>query len=809
MRVGKRGDKRRARKKERRMRTAPVSLNPHVGVVVESLASNVALLGEISRSTDPIADVEARIASLVDELSTALAGVEPAGTIEVVRMMLLPWSFTAMAGHAGADDGQPVAEILALASLGSTVSSRPEALRPVDQAICGLISETLSARAREFLNLTSIRDILLSDSAQPIDGIAFQVKAAGRMMRATSYADMQADTLRGLFGHPDVGGLVEQELGFSVDNAISFLETCHEMQIELLSQRGRRMADAWNALHPDALREPSDQQKSLMRGAFTDLFNPSQELSAISIHDLATRVGLRDKLAYSLATFFAIDVTPGAEALLARLADGDSPFRASPLIVLGDRVMLLHPTQIQDAIKDSFEATLAPTGAWDAYQRHRGKYLEGRIQTLMACVLPGATGHDGLEYFVPKDPAEAAKEPSAYTKLVEGDHLFVLDDVALIVEDKAIPLSARSRTGGVEPLRRNLARAITKGADQAGRLKERIVTDQGLQLRDESWLDLSAIREIHTVVTSLDDLSGVSTATALLLEAGLLAGDNIPLTVSLHDLDLITRLVDRPAEFLLYLRRRTDPLTTVMFTAVDELDLFLAFFAGGLYAAPDPEQVARELPWAGPAKTGEIRRYKRQGHTLITSHTDYLDAWHFSLHPPRGISAGDVEPKPTMTTPPAGELVDFLQSCQTFGWLSAGAALLDASTNAQRQLAETGPELVSLTRTDHRPHSIAVPIGSSIPKSWLFVWTSRALPMSVSNAKARAEAYLVAKRRQYQVPRGIAFLYDGETGEILNVTYDAGGLVVDADLLAEAQAKLRGVGDGNTRAQLTGRLRGR
>jgi hypothetical protein len=807
--VGKRGDKRRARKKEGRMRTAPVRPDPHVGVIVESLASAGALLREVTRATDPVAEVEERIASVVKELSGALVGIEPAGTIEVIRMMFLPWSHSAMTEHAGAEVGASITEVLALAFLGSMAGSNPEVLRPVDQDVCGLISETLSARAHEFLTLTSIRDMLIADSAQSIDRIAFDVKATGKLMRSTSYADMQADTLRRLFGHADVRGLVEQELGFSAENAILFLETCHEMQIELLNRRGRGIADAWNAITPDARQAPSEQQKSLMRDAFTDLFNPSADLSAISLSDLATRVGIDDSLAGLLANFFLIDLAPGAAPLLARLADGDSPFRASPLIVLSDRVMLLHPAQIQDAIKDSFEAALVSTGSWDAYQQHRGKYLERCIQALMARVLPGANAYDGFKYFIPKDEAEAAGDPSAYTKLVEGDHLFVLDDVAVIVEDKAIPLSARSRTGEVEPLRKNLARSITKGAEQAGRLKERIVADQGLRLRDGSWLDLSAIREIHTVVTSLDDLSGVSTATALLVQAGLLASDNIPWTVSLHDLDLITQLVDRPAEFLLYLRRRTDPLTTVMFTAVDELDLFLAFFGGGLYVEPDPERVARELPWVGTAKPGEIRRYKKQTPTLITSHTDALDAWHFSLHPPKGISAGDVAPKPKMVTPPAGELIDLLQSRGAFGWFSAGATLLDASTKAQRQLAEAGPELVSLTRTDQRPHSIAVPVGSSLPKSWLFVWASRPPAMPASNAKARTEAYLVAKREQYRLPRGVAFLYDGATGELLSMSYDAGRLSVAEDLLAEARADLRDVSDVDTRAQVTGKLRGR
>jgi hypothetical protein len=806
--VGNRGDKRRSKKRRARTTTGPP--NPHVEVIVESLASVGTLLRDVVSAADPVADVDARIASAIGDLTHALVGIEPAGTMEVIRMFFLPWLGDTETGHAGAEGGASIAEVLALALLCSTEKVDPDALRPVDQEVCGVISEHLAPKAREFLDLTSVRDLLVAESFEPIDRIAFDVKAAGKWMRSSSYADMQADTLRGLFGHADVRDLVEQELGFSVGNAILFLETCHEMQTELLNRRGRGITDAWNRITTDGgPAPPTEEQKNLMREAFTDLFNPSAELASISLGDLAKRVGVDESHATLMASFFSLDVAPGAERLLAQLADGDSPFRASPLIALGDRVMLLHPAQIQDAIKDSFETTLASTDSWETYQQHRGKYLEGRIQDLVARVLPGANAYHGLEYFIPKDEAEAAGDPSAYSKLVEGDHLFVLDDVGVIVEDKAIPLTARSRSGEAEPLRKNLARAITKGAAQAGRLKERIIADRGLRLRDGGWLDLTAVRELHTVVTSLDDLSGVSTATSLLVNAGLLVSDNIPWTVSLHDLDLITRLVDRPAEFLLYLRRRTNPLTTVMFTAVDELDLFLAFFKTGLYVEPDPTRMARELPWMSSATPGAIRRYKKQVPTLITSQTDALDAWHFSLHPPSGATARNTAPKPTMVTSPVGELLDLLQSRRVFGWLSVSATLLEGSTQAQQQLARCGPDLASMTRADQIFHSLATPLGSSLPECWLIVWTSRPRTMKTSEAKARTEAYLVAKREQYKIPRGFAFLYDGATGGLLYPTYDAGELTVDQDLIAQARADLREVGDIDTRAQVTAKLRGR
>ena len=132
------------------------------------------------------------------------------------------------------------------------------------------------------------------------------------------------------------------------------------------------------------------------------------------------------------------------------------------------------------------------------------------------------------------------------------------------------------------------------------------------------------------MAVSLDDLSGVSTATAELVRAGLLDVSHIPWTVSVHDLDLITQLIDRPAEFLLYLRRRRDPEATVFYTAPDELDLFLYFFEAGLYVEPDPDKIRVALPWMPPATTAERRRRRQQHPAYITSRTDALDLWHYA-----------------------------------------------------------------------------------------------------------------------------------------------------------------------------------
>lgn len=338
-------------------------------------------------------------------------------------------------------------------------------------------------------------------------------------------------------------------------------------------------------------------------------------------------------------------------------------------------------------------------------------------------------------------------------------------------------------------------------------MRQRIVEDHGLRLRDGTWLDLSDVREIHAVVTSLDDLPGIATATAKLVGAGLLASDHIPWTVSLNDLDLIAQLVDRPAEFLLYVRRRTEPKATEMFMAVDELDLLLLFFRMGLYVEPDPAVAAHEMPWLGKPHTADVRRHKEQIPGLVTSHTDDLDAWYYSLHPPAGIEVDEVAPKPRMVASPLAPLIDWLHDNGIFGWLSIGATLLEGSSEAQQQLAEYPVKLTSNPDPNGKPRSMAIPWGLSKQDGWLLVWMRRPEAMDGEKVVQRAHLYMVAKKHQLGFKRGASFVYDESTGELFGASYDSGQTEVEPEIFAELVASLRPLDDMDSPAQMTQRPR--
>ena len=220
------------------------------------------------------------------------------------------------------------------------------------------------------------------------------------------------------------------------------------------------------------------------------------------------------------------------------------------------------------------------------------------------------------------------------------------------------------------------------GAHQARRVELLIRDNGGVWDASGAWRDLSHVRETRTVVAGLDQFGQLGVALGDLADSGLVGNGCLPWIASIHDLHVIARVVDRPAEFLLYLRRRTDSGVARHYRGCDELDLFMHFMNGGLYVEDDPDEIHRRHPKTSPPTRTARERHERTARpTLVATFTDPLDAWMYWVE---GSSRDEV-PKPVFNTDPeAAKLVDWLADGPKPGWLRIGADLLglEARRNA-------------------------------------------------------------------------------------------------------------------------------
>jgi hypothetical protein len=815
----------RAQRRRNRANTA-TALDPHVEVVMHSLAGMLDGILRFARSGDPVAAIDAALAELVDKLTARFRGVDPTRTIEVARLACLPWPHDGRV-PAGSQAGPTQAELIALIAI--TAACREDSNSDTESEdepapLTQVVNEAVALIDR-ILELGQLREMARADRQDSLAMIAAMVRSSEVWIRHTSYPDMVSETLIDLFGEPNISAALRPGLGFEVRDALAVLSTCHSLQVKQLNDRMRHMGATVISAHLSTSDGTVDESITAdARRAWDDAWEPSVQAATVSAAEIAEATGLPPAVVTAVLDFFTLDIsgkTP--QEVVDDFTSGIRPLRTHPVISSADgRVMLVHDAQNLVAIREGLEQHLKTTVSWDTYQKHRGDLLESRTQVLFGRVFCGARTWNGFNYYVPDGETEAGGDPADYTKRVEGDHLIVQDDVAIIVEDKAVAWSGLSQR-----LRRDLTGIIRKAADQATRLQERIQQDGGVRVHGEGWVDLSRVREIHTVAVSLDDLSGASTAAAELVKAGLLNVSHIPWTVSVHDLDLITQLVDRPAEFLLYLRRRRDPEATVFYTAPDELDLFLYFFEAGLCVEPDPDKIRAALPWMPPPTTAERRRRRQQHPAYVTSRTDALDLWHYAetariraelngedpgavattasdrglkgsslgaddppikpdaatnasakartREPVRGSGEGDTDSmprKPSMVPSPLGWLIDAVRHRGDYAWLSIGATLLSGSTAFQEKLARIPSNLLDNPFDNGLERSVTIPFASSVEDGWVLAWITRPQGRKPQPFEQHARDYLRSKMHQLGLPRGVAFCFDETTRELTGVYFD-------------------------------------
>ena len=774
------------KKRQQKAKLNPPVLDVHGEHLLGQMADLEAIFGAIMSADDPAAWVQEQFDVALREFVAGASRFNSLSLIEAARMAVLPWMSE---GEYRVDPDASAAhvELLALIALAAQAGGPPIGEEPDLQEMSHFVSHAKDDLDL-LLNLSHIRAAMAVDRSDRLAFISMLARGSQVLVRNTSYADMAERTVIDLLdGEPDVHTELVSGLGFDGHDATQVLTAVHKIQQNQVNDRGEDFAIALNDLRDAAEAGPhrqgqepedlSEEFKAQLSARWLDavgtFFEPDPEASTVPVARIVSETGMEERRVRAIIERFTVDIAGQSPAdVVDAFTAGDNPLRPRPFIATdGDRVLLPHHTLSADAVKENLEEYLKSTKVWETYQNHRGDLLEARVRAALERVLPvGAEFRDAFNYFVPANQAEdAAADPAKYTKKVEGDHLVVIDDVVVIVEDKAGAVSAVAKGGKTNRLRTDLTSLITKAADQARRLGDLIKRDGGIRTED-GWVDLTHIREVHTIAVSLDDLMSVTTATADLVRAGIIDPANIPWTVSLHDLELITELVDRPAEFLLYLRRRRDPLTTDVYIAPDELDLFLLFFEGNLWAEPDPDEVYKTFPFTGPPTAAARRRFREQGRAYVTSRTDQLDEWHYSKSRPGGPTAS----KPHMFPSPVGPLIDELMERGVFGALSLGATLLSGSTAFQEQIATQANVLLDNPHPG-KSRQVAVPVTqmTNAEDGWLLVWSTHPTGSAdQATTIAEQERYLRLKKHQLGLPRGALFLFDQQSRELVHISYD-------------------------------------
>lgn len=535
-------------------------------------------------------------------------------------------------------------------------------------------------------------------------------------------------------------------------------------------------------------RDPTEDEIEIFRESMLQMMFLPAERSSFSTADIVKGSEVEQSQIAAVVDAFSIDfnVEVDPNTAVKDFLRGVNPLARTCLLRDSAGHHLMTGIQIgTDSFRSLAEAAVKQDAkGWRRYDRTRAEVSEALAVAALARLFQTQPTHTNLKYFGPKKGIRPdalgndCADPREVGNQTESDGLFVIEDVAICVEVKGRTVADAARRGDLARLKREVDEILGVGAAQARRLETLIRTNGGVWLEDGSWLDLSVVREMRSVVVGLDFFGPLAVALGDLERSELLGSGSLPWITSLHDLEVISSVIDRPAEFLLYLRRRTDSGVASHYRGADELDLFMLFMEGGLYVEPDPDEIRRLHPKAPPATKRDRRQHKEDARsTIVGTYTDPLDAWMYWVE---GTSPREVD-KPTFNAHDSAlRIVDFLAEAKKPGWLRFGADLLGLEGRAQKKLGDGIRELVNRTRVDHSWHSLTQGYAGLWGYPTFFAGSA---PSGVRREEAvdNLRAYMSAKKHQVESDRSLGILVD-EDRKLVHVIYMNDPPTEDAEL---------------------------
>ena len=519
-------------------------------------------------------------------------------------------------------------------------------------------------------------------SSDAVEKLAARHRSGTVLTRGAQYGSISERNTAGFLETPPVSGIVEGQFGFTPAEVRLVADAITELQNSRLIASCDRMAEAVaSGIAPEDVN---------LRTAMTLLVCP-QDIFVLAVKDIAAAAGVDIQRTRAILDVFSVAI-PQSDPIEAALAvmRGISPLSTRGLIRLDqDTVFPMGTAIMPESFRSTLEAGLPKnTATWAKYNEAREKWSEAEAVRQVARLLnvTDAT-HTSLDYLAPEEGVEPSalgadtQFASGTFKKVEADAVFVVDQVAFCIEVKAGSLLPEDRAGDQRRLLNGLDSIVRSASDQAERLRSLILSNQGIWTPRRQWISFEGVREVRSIVVTLDDCGPVLLSMPHLIDAGLIATNQVPWVVSLHDLHVTADVLSWPAQFLCYLRRRTHSEAFRWLDAVDELDYLMAFVKGLLFFESDPYQPNKLAIKANVV--AQRRRYAKQGKTFIGTHTDDLDAYYYNHE--RGEAPA---PLPARDE---GEFVEwFLEAAQRYeqtGWLRFGALLVGLSDAGRSSLS--------------------------------------------------------------------------------------------------------------------------
>jgi len=497
-----------------------------------------------------------------------------------------------------------------------------------------------------------------------------------------SWLVMRAESVRGTAYPPHLRARIEgiqkpfdnwfeKVIGVSPSRALQILDVYEDAAKQNFHETKERLREVMDDVAKlaerfgDSIIAPTDphivREKDAVRERMENFMEKMPTSIAPSRNQLAERIsdfkqteweGLRD----------LIGLTPETRKKIEKPRDVQN----RPVYYLsGDRLLFFDRASVYDALFEAFDQLTRtdPKFRDVKYIPHLSKWVETEVSICLKRIFPPDNTFTSLTY---PDPDKAGGEAELDTAVFWSPFL-------LLGEVKGKQFRPRSRTGDPARLRDDLRANIEDAFTQATRATRFIESADVVKFKEKGTGRTLEIRRrdlqrIFPISITLHHFAGLTTQLAWLKNIGLFKGSAYPWSVSLGDLDIITRFADTPDVFLHYIQRRFDLQRSEKNIMADELDLFGTYLDSRLH----PSQF-----WDSTTEGG-----KHPILFMISGGSERFDEWHEAE-----IGRREKHPDIKLDFPP--RLTDVLRELRlrkddASRWIAF--ALLDLSPGAVSQL---------------------------------------------------------------------------------------------------------------------------
>ncbi|WP_114905385.1 hypothetical protein [Ornithinimicrobium murale] len=396
-----------------------------------------------------------------------LALVTDADAFDVIELMRMQEFFPLSPLLTLPDASALNVEIVAAMLLGRPSRRRPPTPHE-DSRPDGVIPE-IRDRSSRLIRLANYRH--LSEAKFQGDSLALlaaQYQSSVLLIRNLRYDSIRDAQDSQLFDNPRVTPLMSEYLGYTYPDVVAVRSTMKNLGGERLESVVDETIDVFGRDRGTAQADMPEEGRKALQVALEKLLIRPAGRAVMTPAQVAQRAGISETAAFAVMNSSAQEFDPSVAPAdrVFELLTSTNPFLAKPLVSDGAGNFVETTIGVGlDSLRRTVEGALTNTKHWHTYDQKVRQVVSERLALdSLQRVLGAPPALAGVKYYAPTDDASAhllgrdSADLKSVGKIVEGDGLFVIGDVAICVEVKGKSMSAPARRGRHPPTMERPAR---------------------------------------------------------------------------------------------------------------------------------------------------------------------------------------------------------------------------------------------------------------------------------------------------------------------------------------------------------------